>query len=163
MIWDVVVPTPLGPFGIALDAAGRVLRAAFLPPGARPAQAAAAPAAARAAARAVAAYFEDPHDPGLAAVPLAAPASPFQARLRALLRALPPGRTVTYAEAARRLASAPRAVGAALRANPVPLFVPCHRVVAAGGLGGYAGAGPRLRRVKAALLAHEGVSVPEGA
>lgn len=56
------------------------------------------------------------------------------------LRALPRGRTATYGELARRAGNprAARAAGTACGANPLPLFVPCHRAVAAGGrLGGF--------------------------
>ena len=70
--------------------------------------------------------------------PLAAPATPFQARLRAALLAIPRGETRTYGELARALGSSPRAVGQALKANPLPLLIPCHRVVGAHGLGGFA-------------------------
>ncbi len=71
-----------------------------------------------------------------------APGSEFRSRIWAELRRIPPGETVTYAELARRAGHDPRAaraVGGAVGANPVPIVVPCHRVVAAGGkLGGFA-------------------------
>lgn len=85
------------------------------------------------------AYF-DRAVPLPADLPLAATATPFQARLRAAMLAIPFGRTQTYGDLADRLASAPRAVGTGCGANPLPLFVPCHRVLGAGGkLGGYSG------------------------
>ncbi|MBK1727179.1 hypothetical protein CKO13_09135 [Halorhodospira neutriphila] len=76
--------------------------------------------------------------------------------MREALLELPVGQTVTYGALARRLGSSARAVGAGCRANPLPLLVPCHRVVAAGGPGGYAGAraGP-LAAFKAWLLERE--------
>ncbi len=90
----------------------------------------------------------------LAAVPAEPRGTPFQRAVWAELRRVPPGQTRTYGELARRLGTGPRAVGAACRANPLLLVVPCHRVVAASGaLGGYAGGVAR----KAALLRHEGV------
>ena len=159
MSWDAVLATPFGPFGIAVDGEGRVRRAAFLPD-ARPR--AGVPRRARAAAQAVEAYLADPATRALAAVALAPAPGPFAARLRALLAAVPAGAVLTYGEAARRLGSAPRAVASALRANPVALFVPCHRVVAAQGPGGYGGRDPRRVRVKLALLAHEGVALAGG-
>jgi len=74
---------------------------------------------------------------------------------------IPVGQTRSYGEIARQIGSSPRAVGQACKANPWPLFVPCHRVVPATALdsesaGGYSGRrdGP-LARVKAWLLAHE--------
>ena len=60
---------------------------------------------------------------------------------------IPYGETRTYGDLARRLDTAPVAVGQACGRNPVPLVVPCHRVVAADGVGGYsAGTGPALKR-----------------
>ena len=67
--------------------------------------------------------------------------------------------TNTYGEMARRLRSGPRAVGGACGANPVPLIVPCHRVLAVGGgLGGFMGGkDPFPLSVKRWLLRHEGI------
>lgn len=74
-------------------------------------------------------------------------------------RAISPGTTISYAELARRAGSNPRAsraAGQAMRRNPLPVIVPCHRVIcSSGGLGGYAGhtdpAGRSLRRKKQLL------------
>ena len=74
--------------------------------------------------------------------------TPFQVRVWEELRRIPYGETITYSELAKRVESprAVRAVGQANGANPLPLFVPCHRVVASGGeLGGFGG-GRRLKR-----------------
>jgi len=73
----------------------------------------------------------------LALPPLAKPHTAFQARLRKALLAIPWGETCTYGELARQLGTAPRAFGQALGANPLPLLIPCHRVVAANGIGGF--------------------------
>lgn len=75
------------------------------------------------------------------------------------LQRIPPGATLTYGEIARHLGhpGAARAVGAACAANPLPLLVPCHRVVGSGGLGGFAG-GTAWKRC---LLAVEG-ALPAG-
>lgn len=69
------------------------------------------------------------------------------------------GKVKTYGEVAARLKTSPRAVGNACRQNPVPLIVPCHRIVAASGIGGYSGttSGP-VHSIKFELLAHEGVT-----
>lgn len=77
----------------------------------------------------------------------------FTRRVLGATRRIPPGTTVTYGELARRAGSrrACRAVGRVMAQNPVPLVVPCHRVVAKTGLGGYAGG----LAVKARLLALE--------
>ena len=87
-------------------------------------------------------------------LPLAPEGSDFQKRVWAALCAIPPGETRSYADVARTIGSAPRAVGGANGANPIPLFIPCHRVIAAdGSLGGYSGAdGPATKRY---LLDHE--------
>lgn len=102
----------------------------------------------REAARQLAAYFAGSltrFD-----LPLGPAASDSQRRVRDALCAIPYGSTATYGEIARRTGSAARAVGAACGANPIPVIVPCHRVVAANGAGGYSGKGGLL--TKAALL-----------
>jgi methylated-DNA-[protein]-cysteine S-methyltransferase len=83
--------------------------------------------------------------------------TPFQQRVWQELRAIPAGETLTYGQLAELLGSGARAVGNACRANPCPLVVPCHRVVAAKGLGGFAGerSGKKLD-IKRWLLRHEG-------
>jgi methylated-DNA-[protein]-cysteine S-methyltransferase len=87
-------------------------------------------------------------------LPLAPEGSDFQKRVWAALCAIPPGETRSYADIARTIGSAPRAVGGANGANPIPLIIPCHRVIAAdGSLGGYSGGdGPAPKRY---LLDHE--------
>jgi methylated-DNA-[protein]-cysteine S-methyltransferase len=72
-------------------------------------------------------------------LPLNPAGTPFRRRVWAAMRAIPPAETRSYAELARLLGSAPRAVGQACGANPIPILIPCHRVVAAdGSLGGLA-------------------------
>jgi len=81
----------------------------------------------------------------------------FHRRVYAVARTIPPGRTLTYGEVARRLGEpdAARAVGRALGRNPFAIIVPCHRVVAAGGgMGGFSGGGGIA--TKRRLLAIEG-------
>ena len=87
-------------------------------------------------------------------LPLDLRGTPFQLRCWAELQRIPHGQTRTYGELARRVGrpGASRAVGGANGANPVPVIVPCHRVVAARGLGGFGG-GLELKR---RLLEHEG-------
>lgn len=76
-----------------------------------------------------------------------------------LLSCLPYGELTSYGELARELRTAPRAVGRAVGSNPVPVIVPCHRVVAAdGSLGGFGG-GLQRKRI---LLALEGHELPGG-
>ena len=88
--------------------------------------------------------------------------SPFQRRLYAVLRTIPAGATVSYGELATRLGEdiTARDVGEAMGQNPVPIIVPCHRVVAAGGkLGGFSAAGGVTTKLR--LLEIEGAQVGE--
>jgi methylated-DNA-[protein]-cysteine S-methyltransferase len=72
------------------------------------------------------------------------------------MRAIPRGRTRTYGDIGRELGADPRAIGQACGDNRLPLVIPCHRVVAANGLGGFAHAtSGYLMEVKRWLLAHE--------
>ena len=92
-------------------------------------------------------------------LPIAPAGTDFQGRVWQALRAIPPGSTRTYGELARDLGTSARAIGGACRANPCLIAVPCHRVVARDGLGGFAGerGGKRLA-VKRWLLRHEGAA-----
>jgi len=124
----------------------------FLEP--RPAQAPTTPLAAE-AVRQLQAYLDDPAFEF--SLPLQPSGTPFQRRVWAQIAAIPPGRTDTYGQLAKMLKNAPRAVGQACGANPFPLVVPCHRVVATGGgLGGFSRhGGGFLLDVKRWLLTHE--------
>jgi methylated-DNA-[protein]-cysteine S-methyltransferase len=82
----------------------------------------------------------------------------FTGRVMRAMAGIPYGETRTYGDLAARLDTAAVAVGGACGRNPLPLVVPCHRVVAADGLGGYSG--PEGVATKRRLLAHEGVSTP---
>ena len=91
---------------------------------------------------------------------------PFRRKLYEEMRSLAWGRTTTYGELARQLGSpdweAAREVGEAMGRNPVPVVIPCHRVLAAGGkLGGFSAHGGA--KTKAKLLALEGVQLDGGA
>jgi methylated-DNA-[protein]-cysteine S-methyltransferase len=82
-------------------------------------------------------------------------ATPFCRSVLELLAGLPFGQLTSYGELARELTSGPRAVGRAVGCNPVPVLVPCHRVVAAdGSLGGYGG-GLERKRLLLALEGHD--------
>jgi len=69
----------------------------------------------------------------------------FRVRVWSLTRRIPYGETRTYGWLAGKLKSSPRAVGQALKKNPVPLIIPCHRVISSNGLGGFS-CGVRLKR-----------------
>ena len=81
----------------------------------------------------------------------------FQQRVWREICAIPSGRTLTYLDVARQLKSAPRPVGGACGANRIPLVIPCHRVVASNGLGGFMRTrGGLPLEIKKWLLRHEG-------
>jgi methylated-DNA-[protein]-cysteine S-methyltransferase len=75
---------------------------------------------------------------------------PFERSVLEATRLIPPGETRTYGELARNIGSpgAARAVGRALGANPVPIIIPCHRVLAASGSGGFSAPGGATTKMK---------------
>jgi methylated-DNA-[protein]-cysteine S-methyltransferase len=89
-------------------------------------------------------------------VPLLMQGTAFQQRVWQSLLTIQAGETCSYGRIACQLHSSARAVGNACRANPIPIVVPCHRVVAKHGIGGYCGqtSGQRMR-LKQWLLEHE--------
>jgi len=149
--YQAVVEAPGFALGIQCNA-DEITAIDFLEP--RPAQAPTTPLAAE-AVRQLRAYLADPaFEFGL---PLRPAGTAFQRRVWCEIAAIPPGQTHTYGQLAKNLKNAPRAVGQACGANPYPLVVPCHRVVAAGGgLGGFnRQGGGFLLDVKRWLLQHE--------
>ncbi|GAB5099176.1 MULTISPECIES: methylated-DNA--[protein]-cysteine S-methyltransferase [unclassified Caballeronia] len=104
-------------------------------------------------------YFEQPamrFD-----LPLGTGGTAFQERVWKGISGIAAGQVWTYGQLAREVGSVPRAVGQACGSNPLPIVIPCHRVVSSSGIGGFAhtpGDG-FFRDVKRWLLAHEGVSI----
>lgn len=150
--FDAVLTTPFGALGVRTGG-DAVTEIRFLPPGTnaiKPKTALAEQACAQ-----LAAYLADPKA-GFD-LPLEPAGTPFQRSVWRVIAAIPKGKTLTYGEIAKKLKSAPRAVGQACGRNPYPVVVPCHRVVAAdGGLGGFASAtGGYLLDTKRWLLEHE--------
>jgi methylated-DNA-[protein]-cysteine S-methyltransferase len=93
-------------------------------------------------------------------LPLTPAGTAFQQKVWHVISSIPRGSVLTYGQVARMIQSAPRAVGQACGANWYPLVIPCHRVTAAGGLGGFsnqADADGFHIGVKRWLLAHEGI------
>ena len=90
-------------------------------------------------------------------LPLAPSGSPFEQRVWSAMQKIPYGETRCYGDLAAAISSAPRAVGGACGKNPIPIVIPCHRVLAKAGLGGYSGAGGL--DTKQALLRLEGAQL----
>jgi len=127
-----VLASPIGSLALE-ENAGALTRIEFL--GERAAILAPVSPLLRETALQLAAYFADPHfqfD-----LPLRLEGTDFRQKVWASIAAIPCGQVISYSELARRVESAPRAVGGACGANPLPLIVPCHRVVAMKGLGGF--------------------------
>ena len=151
-----VVDTPVGPLGlVASDSALR----AVLFDGSRIRPEGRSPVLAE-AARQLAAYFSG--DLVTFNLPVELDGTEFQRRCWLALASIPYGQTVSYGEQARRLglgSDAARAVGAANGQNPLPVVLPCHRVIGANG--SLTGFGGGLHR-KRFLLEHEGALLPLG-
>lgn len=153
-IFSAITAAPFGAIGIRTEQ-DSLRELVYLPPHYQ--EKAPLDAVAEQAAVQVTRYFADPEyrfD-----LPLHAAGTVFQRRVWDIIQAIPRGSVRTYGQLAKLLESHPRAVGQACGANWFPLVVPCHRVTAAGGLGGFASHddenGFHLS-VKRWLLRHEG-------
>lgn len=89
------------------------------------------------AARQLEAYFEGRLQ--RFELPLAPAGTAFELRVWQAMRQIPAGQTRSYGELAMEVGSAPRAIGRACGRNPIPIVIPCHRVLARNGIGGYSG------------------------
>ena len=151
--FDAVIEFPVMHVGVRTDA-GSVAEIAYLPKSV----AALAPATrlAERVARQLEKYIDDPDT--RFDLPLAAVGTPFQRRVWAAISAIPCGEVLTYGRIAKSLRSAPRAVGQACGANWFPVVIPCHRVVGANDLGGFAHHAEGFHiEIKQWLLRHERV------
>ena len=155
MQWDAVIEFPKMKVAVATRE-GRVTDIKYLPPSTE----ALAPAneLAERAARQLERYREDPD--AKFDLPLLIEGTEFQRLIWNALCEIPRGRTLTYGELARKLGGegfdVPRAVGQACGDNKLPIVIPCHRVVAANGIGGFShSAGGYLLEVKRWRLMHE--------
>lgn len=146
---DALVPAPFGFVGVRSDEAGERLQ--FLLH-ALPVKASPNPRA-QAVADQVATYLKNPH---MVWQPIHSTlGTAFQQRVWQAMRAIPVGETWTYSQLAAAVDSGPRAVANACGANPLPLFNPCHRVVASHGLGGFMQGIDGGLEIKRWLLTHE--------
>ncbi|MGQ2966695.1 methylated-DNA--[protein]-cysteine S-methyltransferase [Methylophilus sp.] len=146
---DALIPAPFGFVGVRCDASGVELQ--FLLH-ALPLKASRDPRA-RVVAEQVTAYLQDPHTAWQTITPNRG--TPFQQRVWQAMREIPVGQTRTYGQLAAAIQSGPRAVANACGANPLPLFNPCHRIVASNGLGGFMQGIAGGLDIKRWLLAHE--------
>ncbi len=89
-------------------------------------------------------------------LPFEVSGSAYQKAVCAEIAAIPFGETRTYGDLARRIGSSAQAVGNACGGNPIPILIPCHRVLGVSGLGGFSGQGGV--ETKVALLRHEGAA-----
>lgn len=149
--YDAIVDSPIGLLGLSLDERGlrRLDLQARGPVAQRPVRGLAARACDQ-----LLRYFDEP---GVGFdLPLSLRGTAFQQRVWRALCAIPCAEVRRYGEIAAQLGSCARAVGGACRANPIPIVVPCHRVVGATGDGGFMGAsaGAPLE-LKRWLLRHE--------
>jgi len=87
-------------------------------------------------------------------LPLSPAGTAFEGRVWQAMQAIPYGETRTYGDLAHATDAGPRAIGRACGRNPIPIVIPCHRVLARGGLGGYSGEGGLATKQR--LLALEG-------
>ncbi len=161
--FDAVIAFPAMHVGIRVD--GDALSAITFLPASTPLVAPRGALAER-AARQIESYRDDPDTPF--DLPLQPVGSPLQRAVWAQISAIPRGRTRTYGELSAAIAPAimanPRTVGQSCGDNPFPIVVPCHRVVAAGGLGGFAHHGSGyLIETKTWLLRHESLPLEQEA
>lgn len=91
-------------------------------------------------------------------LPLAPRGTAYRQRVWAAMLAIPFGQTRSYGQIAREAGGAGRSVGGASGANPIPILIPCHRVVGSAGLGGYSGGGGNGLETKRRLLHLEAVA-----
>ncbi|MFZ6723393.1 methylated-DNA--[protein]-cysteine S-methyltransferase [Undibacterium sp. Ji49W] len=155
-IFSAIVEAPFGAVGIRSEGP-HISELVYLP--ARFKEKAPVDKLAEQAAKQVDAYLKNPDYQFT--LPLKEAGTVFQGRVWQAISSIPRGQVLTYGQIAKHLRSAPRAVGQACGANWYPLVIPCHRVTAAGGIGGFAHhddeTGFHLG-VKRWLLAHEGVA-----
>lgn len=107
-------------------------------------------------AKQVEAYFNNPYNDFN--FPVVYKGTPFQRRVWQAISAIPKGYVLTYSQIAQQIGSGPRAVANACGANHLPLVIPCHRVVAKDGLGGFMNGADGGLKVKKWLLKHEGIA-----
>lgn len=149
--FDALYPAPFAVLGIRTNGES-VTGLDYLPRDVEPSEP--TTALAREVIRQIECYLTDP---GFCfELPLQVDGSEFRKRVWKVMCSIPVGQTLTYGDVARRLGSAARAVGGACGDNRIPLIIPCHRVVARDGIGGFMHTtGNRETGIKHWLLVHE--------
>jgi len=152
--YDAIIPAPFGAVGICTQD-DFLTEIALLPTAQLPAQTAkpSSNAFTQFVANQISQYLGNSRVP--LDLPFAIKGTPFQKRVWQAIAAIPRGQTLTYGELAAKVGSGPRAVANVCGANFVPLVIPCHRVVAKNGLGGFMQGKQNGLLVKQWLLAHE--------
>lgn len=150
--YQAIIDTPIGKLGIQADEA-YLYRIDFLPKEAR----VQSPQtfAAELTCHQLQSYFQNPRH--VFELPCELSVTPVQRRILDELCLIPLGKAYTYGEIAKKARTGARVVGTACRCNPLPIVIPCHRVIAKGKIGGYGGVtqGPSID-MKRWLLGHEG-------
>ena len=148
--YDAIIPTPFGAVGICAQDDFLIQVELLLVP---QAEKRSSKAFVQNIANQINQYFHNPR--ASLNVPFAVNGTAFQKRVWQAIAAIPCGQTLTYGELAAKVGSGPRAVANVCGANQVPLVIPCHRVVAKNGLGGFMQGKENGLSVKQWLLDHE--------
>ncbi|HET9843661.1 MAG TPA: methylated-DNA--[protein]-cysteine S-methyltransferase [Gammaproteobacteria bacterium] len=151
--YSAIIASPVGPLGLKVEQ-GKLKALDFLSPN--------TPLILNADStvdsyiRALHNYFSNSKLISIPLTSLSLSGTPFQLKVWDALTKIPAGSTITYGHLAKALNSSPRAIGGACKSNPCPIIIPCHRVVAAKHLGGFAGCltGSKIK-LKHWLLQHE--------
>jgi methylated-DNA-[protein]-cysteine S-methyltransferase len=151
--YDAIVAAPFGAVGIAIQGVQVAIELLSHQHDAKPA----VHKLTSQVANQISAYFANAHNDFN--LPLIYKGTPFQRRVWQAISAIPCGQVLTYGEIAQQIGSGPRAVANACGANNLPLVIPCHRVVAKNGLGGFMQGNKDGIKIKKWLLKHEGVLI----
>ncbi|OYY92329.1 MAG: hypothetical protein B7Y41_16425 [Hydrogenophilales bacterium 28-61-23] len=153
-VFAAVLPAPFGAMGVRIQQ-DALVGLDFLPPG-TPCRTSSTALINLVTSQLAAYYANAAHRFDL---PIAPVGTPYRLRVWQALSQIPAGQTRSYGEIAHALASGPRAVGQAVGDNPIPIIIPCHRVIAAGGgLGGFMHSRTGYSQdIKRWLLKHEHV------
>ena len=151
--YDAIVTTPFGAVGVAIQGVQVAIELLSIQHEAKAAE----HKLSTQVANQISAYFANAHNDFN--LPLIYSGTPFQRRVWKAISAIPCGRVVTYGEIAQQIGSGARAVANACGANHLPLIIPCHRVVAKNGLGGFMQGNKDGIKIKQWLLKHEGVLI----